>query len=652
MRAMRTISEKEMLQQLDRMHEKDPCIRRDAIGVLTGVKDARVLYPLIKSLQDDAPGVQQAAMDALIAFEEEAAVYQVLPLLSDRRVHVRNMAREILDKIGGYGIDLFLPHVKDKDEDVRKMIADILGSIHRPESKKMLIEMLQDPCNNVRSSAAEGLGRVGDSSAVEALIGVLNDEDWGGLFAAGALGRLRDKRAIRPLMRLVSSGKTELQIAAIDAIGEVGGEEAVDGLMEVIDSADPDVAHMAIKGVVRLSHGNIEKAINKFGAERLFNNLFDAMNDQDIEETEAKMDFIQAFSVLSTPGSSVCILRLISSAEIDNPDILQAAMDALERLEEEDTLIEALEGESNMALLVAIRVLGLLGSVKAVSNLMSLFERADRDIRVEVVLALGHIGGKDSSEFLMNMLSFEEGHIRAAAARGLGIMSTPESVKILLNRLREEEYHDVSEEIVNAIVEIGQKNRIPHLPENLAINLSSKKPHVREAVIKGLGKLGWTRAIEHARGMLSDENWRVRKACLETLNYFNVPGLLDALVTAVSDEKEEVRMFVAQVAVKYPEEESVDLLLSLLQDRNTRIACKAMEGLVRLRAERAVPYLTEIALREDLPTQKEAIRALEELATMEAEEILKTMAFHHHPEVRDAAIEAHRKLRTKDNVIR
>ena len=602
MRAMRTICEKEMLQQLDRMHEKDPCVRRDAIGVLTGVKDARVLYPLIKALQEDDPGIQQAAMDALIAFEDEAAVYQVLPLLSDRRVHVRNMAREILDKIGKYGIDLFQPHVKDKDEDVRKMIADILGSIHGLEPKKMLIEMLKDPCSNVRSSAAEGLGRVGDSSAVEALIGLLNDEDWVVLFAAGALGRIRDRRAIQPLIRLVNSGKTELQIAAIEAIAQVGGEEAVDGLMEAIDSADPDVVRTAVKGAVRLTHGNIGKAINRFGAERLFDDLFDAMNDSDIEEAEVKMDFIQAFSVLSTRGSSVCILRLISSVEIDNPDILQSAMDALESLDEEDTLIEALEGESNTALLVAIRVLGLFGSVKAVPNLMNLFERADRDIRIEVALALGRIGGKDSSGFLMNMLSFEEGHIRAAAARGLGIMCVPESAKILLNRLREEEYHDVAEEIVNAIVEIGQKNRIPSLPEDLAINISSKKPHIREAVIKGLGKLGWTGAIEHARGMLNDENWRVRKACLETLNYLKVPGLLDALSTAASDEKDEIRMLVAQLAGEYPEEESVDLLLSLLQDRNTRVACKAMEGLVRLG--------------------------------------------------RDAAIEAYRKLRTKDNVIR
>lgn len=652
MRAMPTISETEMLQQLDRMNEKDPCVRRDAIGVLTGVKDARVLYPMVKALQDDDPGIQQAAMDALSVFEDEAAVHHVLPLLSDRRVYVRNMAREILDKIGGYGINLFQRHVKDKDEDVRKMIADILGSIHGPASEKMLIEMLKDPCSNVRSSAAEGLGRVGDSSAVEALIALLNDEDWVALFAAGALGRIRDRRAIRPLMCLVSSDKIDLQIAAIEAVGQIGGEEAVDGLMEAMDSADPEAVHAAVKGIVRLTHGNIEKAVNRFGAERFFNDLSDAMNNLDIEETDVKMDFIQAFSVLRMEGGSVCILRLISSFEMDNPDILQMAMVALERLGEEDTLIGALEGKSNTILLSAIRVIGLLRSVKAVPSLINLFEGVDRDIRVEVVLALGRIGGKDSSGFLMNMLSFGEGHIRAAAARGLGIMSTPESVKILLNRLKEEEYPDVAGEIVNALVEIGQKNSIPSLPEDLAENLFSKKPYIREAVVIGLGTLGWPKVIEHARGMLSDENWRVRKACLETLNYLNVPGLQDALVTAASDEKDEIRMFVAQLASKYPEEKSVDLLISLLPDRNTRVACKAMEGLVRLKAARATPYLIELARHDDPPTQKAAIGALGELAAQEAEEILKITSSHHHPEVRDAAIEAYRKLRTKDNVIR
>ena len=128
--------------------------------------------------------------------------------------------------------------------------------------------------------------------------------------------------------------------------------------------------------------------------------------------------------------------------------------------------------------------------------------------------------------------------------------------------------------------------------------------------------------------------------------------MLGALVTAVSDEKEEIRIFVAQLAVEYPGKESVDLLLSLLQDRNTRVACKAMEGLVGLRAERAVPHLSEIALREDLPTQKTAIWALGELDADEAEEILKTMASHLNPEVRDAAKAAYGRLRIKNNAIR
>ena len=155
MRAMLTISERDMLEQLERMTDMDCSVRRDAISALIGVMDGRILYPLIKALQDEDHGIQQAAMDALIAFKDESAVYNVLPLLADKRAYVRNIAREILEKVGVKCTGLFRSYIHCKDKDVRKMIADILGNIPNPKAKQLLTEMLGDPCINVRSSVAE-----------------------------------------------------------------------------------------------------------------------------------------------------------------------------------------------------------------------------------------------------------------------------------------------------------------------------------------------------------------------------------------------------------------------------------------------------------------------------------------------------------------
>lgn len=450
-------SEKDILQQLQRMHDMDSAVRRDAIESLRGIKDDRVLYPLIKALQDENQGVQQAAMDTLMTFEDESAVYNLLPLLSDRRVYVRNMAREILEKIGSHGIGLFGPHIKDKDEDFRKMIADILGRINIPEARRLLIEMLRDPCSNIRSAAAVGLGNIGDSSAVEPLIDLLDDEEWVAFFAADALGRIGDKRAIRHLKGLIDSSNVDLQTGAIEAISRIGGEEAVDSLLEALDSVKPEVINMVIKGIVRLTHGSIERIIDRFGRDRLLEHLIEAMSNINMDEVDVKRDFVQAFSVIDNPKGSSYILKLISDVEMDDQDTVQIAVETLERFGDEEALIGALKDEGNTSVVIAIRALGVLKSGKAVPDLIALFENADREIKIEVLHALGKIGGRDSLRFLIDMLSYGEGHIRGAAAHSLGIMAAPEAIEPLLNALEREEYNDVAKEIINSVTEIGQK---------------------------------------------------------------------------------------------------------------------------------------------------------------------------------------------------
>lgn len=648
---MLTISEKDVVKQLERMGDTDSAVRRDAIESLLGIKDGRILYPLIKALQDEDQGVQQAAMDALMAFEDESAVYMVLPLLSDQRVHVRNMSREILEKIGGHGIGLFGFYIKDEDEDVRKMIADILGNIRRPEAVNFLVEMLKDPCSNVRSSAAEGLGKIGDSTAVEPLIDLLVDEEWVAFFAAGALGRLRDPRAVSPLTRLAASARLDLQIAAVEALGEIGGEEAEQHLMEIVNSVKPEVANAVIKGLVKLTGGNIEKAIERFGKEVFFERLVGAMNDVDTEDPDVKRDFIKAFSVVESPQSSIHILRLICGTDMDHEDLWRLPTYALKSIGDEDTLIHVLKDENKCCAWIAVRVLGLLKSGKAIPDLFTLFETADRELQIEILDALGRIGGRESLKFLIDMLSYNEGHIRGAAAHVLGTMAVPEASRPLLDRLQQEEYPDVVEEIVKALVEIGKRHAIPLLAEGLASNLSNKIPYVREIVIKGIGLLGYPKAAEYAKAMLSDESWRVRKACLETLEHLNAPGFLDVLMTAASDETDEIRIFVAQMAGRYSNDKSVDALISLLTDRNIRVSMKAVESLVRLKALKAIPYLLELAVRGEPSILKSSLWALGELGAMEAEDIIRSALRHQDKEVKEIAGEAYKKLRNVTNAI-
>ena len=371
---MISISEKEMLIYLEQMNENDSAIRLEAISMITGIKDGRLIYSLVKALQDDDLGIQQAAMDALVAYDDQAVVHNLIPLLADRRVSVKNMAQEILEKTGGSGLNLLVAHIHDKDEDVRKMIADILGKLELPDAVPVLIEMLKDPNDNVRSSAIEGLGRITDPSIVDNLITLLDQDDWVAMFAAESLGRIGDRKAVSPLVRILkSSNNIDFQVIAIDALSHIGGEDAVDGLLDVIDSVSPDIMDMVVMGIVTLTHGNISSLLDKFGREAFLGHLARIVDDTDITELESSMNIMQAFLAIGGGECSQHVLKLIEGFDKEYPDLLNSAVEVLREVGDEDTLISTLR-QGNDIRRSLNKVLGMLKSQKAIPVLTGLLK--------------------------------------------------------------------------------------------------------------------------------------------------------------------------------------------------------------------------------------------------------------------------------------
>ncbi|MGA7075782.1 MAG: HEAT repeat domain-containing protein [Halobacteriota archaeon] len=77
--------------------------------------------------------------------------------------------------------------------------------------------------SGVRRDAAEALGEVGDSRAVEPLVWALNDED--SLVrrdAAGTLKKIGDSRAVEPLIRALNDEDTYVRRDAEEALDKLG----------------------------------------------------------------------------------------------------------------------------------------------------------------------------------------------------------------------------------------------------------------------------------------------------------------------------------------------------------------------------------------------------------------------------------------------
>jgi HEAT repeat protein len=104
---------------------------------------------------------------------------------------------------------------------------------------------------NTRQDACVQLGERGDTTAVQALIGMLEDQvlEW---CAARSLGQLRDPRAIPALrahVRLRSGGMNRMAVWALGEIGDSSALSTLDSLQRGL-TAERAVDSMALDSVI------------------------------------------------------------------------------------------------------------------------------------------------------------------------------------------------------------------------------------------------------------------------------------------------------------------------------------------------------------------------------------------------------------------
>ena len=235
------------------------------------LKQSRNIQGLILALKNRDPKIQYDAAEALGDMGDTMAVEPLVTALkNDEYSGVRWKAAEALSKIGPPSVEALIGTLRHHDDDVRWKAAIALGEIGDPRAIKPLISLLCDEDRFVKSHAALALGTIGEP-AVNPLIRALHEGDgnlrWG---AAIALGKIRDPRAIEPLIRaladkyenvraesatsLAAMGKPALKpllryltfldgparLEVVTALGELHDTDAIQPLIQFLENADED----------------------------------------------------------------------------------------------------------------------------------------------------------------------------------------------------------------------------------------------------------------------------------------------------------------------------------------------------------------------------------------------------------------------------
>jgi HEAT repeat protein len=262
---------------LSQLTAEDLEVRRSAVVALGRIGDARVTAALVNTLSDESLALDAA--NALGQIGDPQAVDGLLNLIGNEDASIRQAAVSALNSVIQPAMsERIIPRLYDPDPNVRESAVKIAGYFGYPEAGNALLELSRDPnervrcaaiehlpfvederafdvlanamkeeTQNVRAAAARALGNMDAPQAVAQLIAGLSDEDvWVRYFSARALGRRRAEEGIEALERVIEKEQfNHVRIAALDSLGQIGGQRVAGIVGALIKDDDPDVAHAA-----------------------------------------------------------------------------------------------------------------------------------------------------------------------------------------------------------------------------------------------------------------------------------------------------------------------------------------------------------------------------------------------------------------------
>jgi len=226
----------------------DESLALDAANALGQIGDPQAFEGLLSLIGNEDASIRQAAVSALNSVIQPSMSERIIPLLHDPDPNVRESAVKIAGYFGYPEAGSALVELsRDPNERVRCAALEHLPFVEDERAFEVLANAMKEETRNVRAAAARALGNMDAPQVVTQLIAGLSDEDvWVRYFSARALGRHRAEESIEALERVIEKEEfNHVRIAALDSLGQIGGQRVAGIVGALIKDDDPDVARAA-----------------------------------------------------------------------------------------------------------------------------------------------------------------------------------------------------------------------------------------------------------------------------------------------------------------------------------------------------------------------------------------------------------------------
>ena len=539
---------------------------RDALAAV-GAEDWRVRGAAVRALRQSA-----SAEDLAHLLQSLQRDHQNFAVLSSALNVLISANRDVVPALVTL---LSHPH-----PNLRMHAALALGELSDSEAVPALLTALDDQDTNVRFHAIEALGRLGAVAAVEPLTRIAESGDFFLSFPAiDALARTDDPRVTPNLVGLLSNDL--LRPAVVDTLGQLGDEECVAPLVNLLNSRDSDAAPVAAA---------LERMRDRY--ERTF-----AAGDQIVEMVRAAISpdglrhLSQALERHDTPlASLVAVYGWMGAASTD--------------------VLVTLIGEPSVRTEVANNILAI--GRAAVLPLVTALERDERAGRLASAELLGRLGDRRAVPALCGLLAEADADLVATAAAALATLGDPRAVDSLLPLFGHEQAA-VRQAAIAALNAIGAATVEPHVRQRL----TDADPHVRECAVRVAGYFGFDACEPGILGALDDPDEDVRRAAIEQLPILTHSFARARLGRALAEETPRNRAAAARAA-RLADEASIEpLLVAALADPDAWVRYFAACSLGERRHRPAVVPLLKLAEADPAPQVR--IAAVQAIGALDAD---------------------------------
>lgn len=452
---------------INKMNDPDPAVRLSAIRVYN-FEDPRVEPYLIKSLDDPSPQIRGMAFSLIRVFGGNAAVQRFIEALKDRAIGVRIEAALALGEFQDKrAIEPLVEGLKDSDSSMREAA---LRSLMRFDDPKipfaLLVELLKDNSEGVRSLVKEHINKKPDKRAIEPLISLVQkDPDIkvrrDALYSLGNFDDLQvsdinimmlsdksadirrqaimnikkrpDKRAAEQLILLLADRKYSISADAAEILGMTGDTRALDPLIAALrgeyTKKEPygSAIHMrekaaealgllkdkkAVPALIEVIKNHNEwlrfreicvKAVGEIGDPSSFDTLKDVLNDKQIPINST----IEALSGVKDDRATAILIERLNSSDfsIVNPTIL--SLGKQKNMSVVKPLVRTV-GKNSIYEFNVSQTLKEYKNPEMVNILTGYIKDKDSEVRKGAVRLLGGFGDKNVIEHLKALLEDQE----------------------------------------------------------------------------------------------------------------------------------------------------------------------------------------------------------------------------------------------------